>query len=260
VRWPVDDVDADEQQSALGASAGPKCRADFRALAAGVRSVAWAAPRRATMLERRSSGAGTRVDRGRRNSPSTRMMRLSPCFDLGKKEKALDHPRLAECHREHVETANRKFMSCGMDAKHRRARPWPCSGFHHHGANARRGNELISSRSLEIRVGGPSNGGKSITKIFSGAFGARLAGLLNYQRLGNEIPLQKNAVEVDCRRDRKWRGSCRSKNHRRMPQAARRLALTEGLKWKSPGSSAHGEQIEPGRPIRRPRSESLSGV
>ena len=48
-----------------------------------VRSVAFGAPPR-TMLERRSSAAGTRLT-APANSPSTRMMRLSPSFTAGRK-------------------------------------------------------------------------------------------------------------------------------------------------------------------------------
>ena len=48
----------------------------------GVRSVSFGVPPR-TMLERRSSGAGTRLT-APANSPSTRMMRLSPCFTAGR--------------------------------------------------------------------------------------------------------------------------------------------------------------------------------
>src|SRR6201991_3838907 len=91
----------------------------------GVNSAAWAAPPR-TMLERRSSACGTRLT-APANSPSTRMIRLSPCFTAGGGapavaaprnppgdqddpfaallhggEEALDHPRLAEGGREHV--------------------------------------------------------------------------------------------------------------------------------------------------------------
>ncbi len=77
-------------------SAGPIAAQISRSRA--VRSVSFGVPPR-TMLERRSSGAGTRLT-APANSPSTRMMRLSPCRHRGKK--FLHHPLLAEGHREQV--------------------------------------------------------------------------------------------------------------------------------------------------------------
>ena len=61
-------------------SAGPMRAQISRSRA--VRSVSFGVPPR-TMLERRSSGAGTRLT-APPNSPSTRMMRLSPSFTAGR--------------------------------------------------------------------------------------------------------------------------------------------------------------------------------
>ncbi len=80
VELAVDHVDADEDQAALAqmpARAARRSRARAR-----VRSVFLGEPPR-TMLERRSSAAGTRLT-APANSPSTRMMRLSPCFTAGR--------------------------------------------------------------------------------------------------------------------------------------------------------------------------------
>ncbi len=62
-------------------SAGPNVSQISRSR--GVNSVALAAPPR-TMLERKSSGAGTRLT-APANSPSTSRMRLSPCLTSARK-------------------------------------------------------------------------------------------------------------------------------------------------------------------------------
>jgi len=72
----------------------------------GDRSVAWAAPLR-TMLERRSSAAGTRLT-APANSPSTRMMRLSPCFTSGRKRWITQGSRKVT---ENMSNSEPKFMS-----------------------------------------------------------------------------------------------------------------------------------------------------
>ena len=76
----ADHVDADEQQARARAAPAPSRAQISRSRA--VRSVALGTPPR-TMLERRSSGAGTRLT-APANSPSTRMMRLSPSFTAGR--------------------------------------------------------------------------------------------------------------------------------------------------------------------------------
>ena len=72
----------------------------------GVSSVAWAAPPR-TMLERRSSAAGTRFT-APANSPSTRMMRLSPCLISGRKRWITQGSRKVT---ENISNSEPKFMS-----------------------------------------------------------------------------------------------------------------------------------------------------
>ena len=81
-----------------------------------VSSVAAGEPPR-TMLERRSSAAGTRLT-APAYSPSTRMMRLSPSLHRG--QEFLHHPLLAEGHREHVVERAEIEIVAG-DAEHRAA-------------------------------------------------------------------------------------------------------------------------------------------
>ena len=69
------------------------------------------------MLERSSSAAGTRLI-APANSPSTRMMRLSPVLHLG--QEFLHHPLLAERDREHVEQ-RAEIQVVARDAEHRAA-------------------------------------------------------------------------------------------------------------------------------------------
>ena len=71
-------------------------------------------------------------------------------------------------------------MSCGS-TRNTAAPPWPCSGFITTAPCSSR-NELISSRSREISVGGIKCG-KFITKSFSGALRTD-AGIVHDQRLG----------------------------------------------------------------------------
>src|SRR6201992_643443 len=138
-------------------------------------SVACAAPPR-TMFERRASAAGTRLT-APANSPSTRMMRLSPCLTSGRKRWITQGSLKVT---ENMSNSEPKFMSCGI-TRNTAAPPWPCSGFITTAPCSSR-NALISSRSREIKVGG-IRCGKSITKIFSGAL-RTLAGLFTTSVLG----------------------------------------------------------------------------
>ena len=75
----ADHVDADEEEAAL-AQRRPEPGTDVALARGEVGRLGYAA---AHHVERRSSGAGTRL-MAPANSPSTRMMRLSPSFTAGK--------------------------------------------------------------------------------------------------------------------------------------------------------------------------------
>ncbi len=91
----ADHVDADKDHAARAQMRSSRSRISR---SRAVRSVFAGEPPR-TILERRSSAAGTRLT-APANSPSTSRMRLSPCFTAGRN--FLNHPLFAEGRREHV--------------------------------------------------------------------------------------------------------------------------------------------------------------